>query len=823
MLEKIDTAVDDDIPRPYKEFPYFNSNKEPFGLTLKGKTKQYVNAHIVIKDLVIKGKEVVTPKGRLKFLDTTTNSARVQAIVEIESDKKNTGNAELIAYDPSKKKIKGATIELRKVSGLDYSHVEDLKEILKFLLNRVLDGEDIQPLKISQYKASINRSIIYECELCNWKTKFSSALKTHNKRMHTKPVSLESNNSKKRPKSPITSNSCDLVIEQKSESNKHTENTHVTNETALGSPPRKKSHDDLTPTGQEVITLDESTNETTGLSLKEHDSKVKDLEATIKHLLESKEQDNLVKQHLEAQINSVDRPVRTDNVHSVQEKHISRLRGHRLIYKTIADGRCLQNCLAMHVYRDEHQAGNARARINKHLIENWHPYYKYKVTFPITETVGVGLNAKTIRINNDEEMISFLKTEDAQYVYSSYHDVLAMANVFNVYIHVFTFKDDYSDWFTVGPDSTIVDTSVSEFMLPDMYVYHSKDTHYDLLVLDSFTNEIVKPEKSNVSWNLITNRKSSKNVTHNKHVVNEKVEKVAKNQGSFLQSTNIYDTIQFTCKKCDNVFNTQNDLSKHMETHDTELVFTCEDCNVSFKAKSDLEIHIQSSHVNSHTDWICNDCDYQGETALQLMKHLKLTSHNPSQSIEKKKLFNDYKKCYTCNLECDGYLNLMNHRKEVHPSRKKCRNFPNGDCIYGQGCWYVHEEQLMDVDESVNGDIITTDSNNVTRTKCPYCETVFLSKNEFMKHRKLSHSVKVKPCNSFLKGNCLRSDESCWFIHDISHQDTEKKVNSSSLSDFQMTPKDHVPMDGMKMVLETLNTLCQKVQELDTQFRNLKQ
>ena len=38
-----------------------------------------------------------------------------------------------------------------------------------------------------------------------------------------------------------------------------------------------------------------------------------------------------------------------------------------------------------------------------------------------------------------------------------------------------------------------------------------------------------------------------------------------------------------------------------------------------------------------------------------------------------------------------------------------------------------------------------------------------------------------------------------------------------------MTPKDHVPKDGMKMVLETLNTLCQKVQELDTQFRNLKQ
>jgi hypothetical protein len=42
----------------------------------------------------------------------------------------------------------------------------------------------------------------------------------------------------------------------------------------------------------------------------------------------------------------------------------------------------------------------------------------------------------------------------------------------------------------------------------------------------------------------------------------------------------------------------------------------------------------------------------------------------------------------------------MNHRKNAHPSNKKCRNFPGGKCSFGIDCWYVHEEELMDVDES---------------------------------------------------------------------------------------------------------------------------
>ena len=47
----------------------------------------------------------------------------------------------------------------------------------------------------------------------------------------------------------------------------------------------------------------------------------------------------------------------------------------------------------------------------------------------------------------------------------------------------------------------------------------------------------------------------------------------------------------------------------------------------------------------------------------------------------------------------------MNHRKDVHPSKRKCKNFPAGKCTWGKTCWFVHSEELMDVDESFKQEV----------------------------------------------------------------------------------------------------------------------
>ena len=57
----------------YKEKPYLNSDRDPFGVTFNGKTKEYLHAHSEIKALVKKGKQFTVGEGKVKILDATNN------------------------------------------------------------------------------------------------------------------------------------------------------------------------------------------------------------------------------------------------------------------------------------------------------------------------------------------------------------------------------------------------------------------------------------------------------------------------------------------------------------------------------------------------------------------------------------------------------------------------------------------------------------------------------------------------------------------------------------------------------------------------------
>ena len=126
----------------------------------------------------------------MKVLDVTHNKAMINAVVEVDVIGTSKGNVELKVYEPGKKK--GATIELRKISALEYSHVELLQIIIKSLLDGFLAGgtipQVIQNVKSDPTKQAgkvTSKPKLFECNICNWETRFSSALKAHVKRMHT--------------------------------------------------------------------------------------------------------------------------------------------------------------------------------------------------------------------------------------------------------------------------------------------------------------------------------------------------------------------------------------------------------------------------------------------------------------------------------------------------------------------------------------------------------------------------------------------------------------------------------------------------------------
>ena len=115
--------IDDQI-KVYKVTPYLNSIKEPFGLTIKGKSKAYINAHKSVQGLIIKGKVITTTGGKIKVADASHKKGMINAIVEVGVGETEIGNVEMKVYDPSLDKKKGATVELRKMSDSDYNYVE---------------------------------------------------------------------------------------------------------------------------------------------------------------------------------------------------------------------------------------------------------------------------------------------------------------------------------------------------------------------------------------------------------------------------------------------------------------------------------------------------------------------------------------------------------------------------------------------------------------------------------------------------------------------------------------------------------------------------
>ena len=141
----------------------------------------------------------------------------------------------------------------------------------------------------------------------------------------------------------------------------------------------------------------------------------------------------------------------------------------------------------------------------------------------------------------------------------------------------------------------------------------------------------------------------------------------------------------YKCDQCKSVLESQGLLNAHISTqHTLEANHSCQVCNEEFQVKEDLEKHMKEhKKVLESDEWNCNDCAFQVDSALELMKHLQVTGHQPRQGIkDKRKVFKDFKECYTCKMAFDGFFNLLNHRKKIHPSNKKCRNFSSGNCPF---------------------------------------------------------------------------------------------------------------------------------------------
>ena len=114
----------------------------------------------------------------------------------------------------------------------------------------------------------------------------------------------------------------------------------------------------------------------------------------------------------------------------------------------------------------------------------------------------------------------------------------------------------------------------------------------------------------------------------------------------------------------------------------------CKTCKDSFESKKGFESHMKSKH---NKQWNCDQCSFQASNRAILMNHCKVTQgHKPAKHNQRLGEAGVIE-CYTCRGEFRSYHELMNHRKQDHPSHKRCRYYLKGECKFSSDdCWYIH-------------------------------------------------------------------------------------------------------------------------------------
>ena len=164
-----DTVVLDEVVeyKVYREKEYTNSDKEPFGLTIKGKAKDFYTAHRKIRDLVIKNKQYTVADCKIKVLDVVKHKAMDDCTIEVSGDGSK-GNAELKIYNQNPEKKKAATLELRKKPGFDYDVVQKLKKVINIILDGFIAGDEIEDILSKSTKYNNKLGLIWAKLSSSW-------------------------------------------------------------------------------------------------------------------------------------------------------------------------------------------------------------------------------------------------------------------------------------------------------------------------------------------------------------------------------------------------------------------------------------------------------------------------------------------------------------------------------------------------------------------------------------------------------------------------------------------------------------------------------
>ena len=201
-------------------------------------------------------------------------------------------------------------------------------------------------------------------------------------------------------------------------------------------------------------------------------------------------------------------------------------------------------------------------------------------------------------------------------------------------------------------------------------------------------------------------------------------------------------------KKC-NALNFTLDEMKETNGRNLKKIIALEYKIIEIEKSNKCEsTNYTQTYPQNDVDFNCGVCIFQTEEEENLWKHMEDDHDVKGQKPT------EYEVCSFCKEIFSQRSELMQHVKSIHEVKvKPCKYFQKGSCMFSDEiCWYSHKTYQV------------TDETSKIEIKCKYCEKIFPSKSEMMKHRKVNHKQYVAPCRENSQNKC-KYGEHCWFKH----------------------------------------------------------
>ena len=154
------------------------------------------------------------------------------------------------------------------------------------------------------------------------------------------------------------------------------------------------------------------------------------------------------------------------------------------IFSVKPDGACGANSTAIHCHRDQNLGPYVMRNVNEYTVKFW-PFFQEYFQFPIEVKVG----SRTMKYDNEQEFLDFLKSDQKSgYMWMEHQGWQVVANMYNIKINILTLLPTgvrgvpAARWTYIIPDERLRRFSTIHSGLPDMWIMHNDETHYDLLV-----------------------------------------------------------------------------------------------------------------------------------------------------------------------------------------------------------------------------------------------------------------------------------------------------------------------------------------------------